>query len=268
MRMLKRFLKVVYFGLFFGRPIKFRCNICGHHNIVGSSRVVDREAPSCSVCGSNLRFRSIVSVLTTRLFESSQVITEIENSSILGLGMSDSSVYSSRLSDAFDYTNSFYHQEPFLDITDVSTSSYSQLQFVISSDVFEHISRPVSVAFENARKLLAPGGIFIISVPYRLDGATVEHFPLLQEAEVLKRNDSFILRNVDSDGKVTEFDKLVFHGGPGTTLEMRVFSLPDLMSSMQSAGFSDIRIHDEDQPQFGIINKRKDSLVLSAVNPA
>lgn len=116
------------------------------------TRVVDREAASCSVCGSNLRFRSIVSVLTTRLFESSQVITEIYNSSIRGLGMSDSSVYSSALSDSFDYTNSFYHQEPFLDITNASTSLYSQLQFVISSDVFEHISRPVSVAFENARK--------------------------------------------------------------------------------------------------------------------
>ncbi len=37
-----------------------------------------------------------------------------------------------------------------------------QLDFVISSDVFEHVPPPVDIAFENTRRMLRPGGLFVL----------------------------------------------------------------------------------------------------------
>jgi hypothetical protein len=56
---------------------------------------------------------------------------------------------------------------------------------------------------------------------------------------------------------------LIWHGGPGNVLEMREFSEQDILKELTDAGFTDIRIHDEDYAQFGIINVRKDSLIIS-----
>ena len=106
-----------------------------------------------------------------------------------------------------------------------------------------------------------------MSVPYRLDGSTIEHFPVLGSWELLNKSGVYTLRNTDSDGVVTEFGNLKFHGGPGSTLEMREFALPDLMNEVERAGFTDVRVHAEDEPEFGVINQRRDSLVLSAVKP-
>ncbi len=97
--------------------------------------------------------------------------------------------------------------------------------FIISSDVFEHVVPPVSRAFENVWKMLKPGGVFVLTVPYGAQRETVEHFPELNEFSIVERDGSFVLRNKTRTGVLQEFNDLVFHGGPRTTLEMRVFSL-------------------------------------------
>ena len=86
--------------------------------------------------------------------------------------------------------------------------------------------------------------------------------------EVVRQSGLYVLRNIDSDGVITEFGNLKFHGGPGSTLEMREFALPDLIDELSTAGFVDVKVHAEDEPEFGIINERKDSLVISAVSPS
>ena len=58
--------------------------------------------------------------------------------------------------------------------------------FIIASDVFEHIAPPVSRAFVNARRLLKPGGVMIFSVPFSLEADTVERFPELFDYRLLE----------------------------------------------------------------------------------
>ena len=99
---------------------------------------------------------------------------------IIGLGMSDWDGYASVLAQKFSYQNTYYHQEPRLDIRDIDPKLEGTMDFVISSDVFEHVPPPVSMAFENARRLLKPNGILVFSTPYSKETETVEHFPELK----------------------------------------------------------------------------------------
>lgn len=170
-----------------------------------------------------------------------------------GWGMSDAG-YAGLLSQKIGYINTFYHQEPRFDITaPLDSSSEGTLDFLISTEVFEHIASPVSPAFKNAQRLLKPTGIFIFTVPYTLMPETQEHFPDLYEYEVINRTGANpILKNITRDGRVQLFDDLVFHGGEGATLEMRVFSQAGLMAELEQAEFVNIKTCSEPCWEFGI----------------
>jgi hypothetical protein len=60
------------------------------------------------------------------------------------------------------------------------------------------------------------------------------------------------LENRTAGGNVQVHSDLVFHGGPGTTLEMRLFSRPALEREFAAAEFSRLRIADEAFPAHGI----------------
>lgn len=237
--------------------IEFRCNICGKTSQAPLSVVNDREAPSCSHCHSSLRMRSVVRALSLALFGKSLVIPDFpKDKNILGLGMSDWDGYALPLSSKLGYINTFYDRDPRLDIMNLSGSNWrdNTYDFVISSDVFEHIPPPVAIAFENIFRLLKPGGAFIFTVPFTKTGITQEYFPELHDYRIVTTEDGKrILVNYTCDGREQIFDNLVFHGGSGFTLEMRLFSEPCLMNDLQQAGFEQISIHTENQPEIGII---------------
>ncbi len=139
--------------------------------------ICDRELPSCSVCGSNLRFRTIISGLSHGIFGKSIALPDFsERHDISGIGLSDAVIYAERLPAKLAYRNTFLHTEPFLDITDISSAEYKDLDFLISSDVFEHVAPPIDRAFRNVRRLLKQGGAFVFSVPFGL-GKTTETLP-------------------------------------------------------------------------------------------
>jgi SAM-dependent methyltransferase len=200
-----------------------------------------------------VRNRAIVHLLTTELFGRSMTIRELpRRRDISGIGLSDSENYAKRLSDKLGYTNTFFHQEPRLDIAAVPEDLTRRFDFIIASDVFEHIAPPVSRAFVNARRLLKPHGVFIFSVPYSLEPETREHFPDLYDYRLIEMNGSWRLENRTADGRKQVFADLVFHGGPGSTLEMRLFSRSGLIREFVNAGFAGVRIADESQPACGI----------------
>ncbi len=217
--------------------VTFRCNVCGKINetkIAG----LRREESSCNGCGSTVRTRAVVSALSVILFKRSLCIPDFPvRPDIRGIGMSDWEGYALPLSKKLSYRNTFYHKEPRLDITVPGPELEGTLDFVISSDVFEHIAPPVSIAFENVRRLLKPGGAFIFTVPYTKEGATIEHFPDLHEYRIVKGDHGYVLKNRAKDGREQIFDNLIFHGGPGATLEMRVFSESSLLEECRNAGF-------------------------------
>ncbi|GAB2503084.1 class I SAM-dependent methyltransferase [Lysobacter humi (ex Lee et al. 2017)] len=231
----------------------FCCNICGHGNTCDPARI-GREDASCVGCGSSVRLRAIVHLLSLALFEESMPLDEFPvRPDIYGLGLSDWAVYAKPLARRFAYLNTFYHTAPRLDITAVPDELAGSADFLIATDVFEHVLAPVSRAFEGARRLLRPGGAFIFSVPFVPgDGDAVEHFPMLHDFRIECEAGEYRLVNTRSDGVVESFGDLVFHGGPGSTLEMRLFSRGSLVREFQRAGFSQVTFHAEAEPRWGI----------------
>jgi SAM-dependent methyltransferase len=219
----------------------FKCNICGTGCCAPVSSL-NREEASCHGCGSTVRMRGVVHTLSIALFEKSMAIEDFPvRKDITGIGMSDWDPYAERLREKFSYKNTFYHKNPRLDITSITKEDEETLDFIISTDVYEHVCPPVEIAFNNTFRMLRPGGVFVFSVPYTLEDVTIEHFPELHDWKLEKR-DQWILQNTTSDGRIQEFNNLVFHGGEGETLEMRVFCEKHLMQLLSDAGFSPVSI--------------------------
>jgi len=233
--------------------VEFECNICGSRNKVDRA-VLDRERRSCAKCHSSVRTRSIIHLLSMELYGESLKIDDFpESRSISGISLSDWPGYVRKLEKKFSYVNTFYHKMPRLDIC--NPEGYGPADFLISSEVFEHVAPPVSRAFAGAYETLKEGGVLILTTPFmNKRETTIEHFPELFEYEIVERAPQhYELVNTTSDGRRQVFRDLKFHGGVGQMLEMRVFSRNDLLSHLRSAGFSKVDVRDEDFPRFGIV---------------
>jgi SAM-dependent methyltransferase len=233
--------------------ISFHCNVCGADCRV-APEAISREIPSCHRCGSTVRLRAIVHLLTTELFGRSIALPDLPHrKDIIGIGLSDSEAYAQPLARKLGYTNTYFHAEPRLDIADVPTERTGLYDFITASDVFEHVAPPVSRAFANARRLLKPGGVLIFSVPFTLAPDTVEHFPDLHDYRLLETDHGWALENRTADGRNQVYSDLLFHGGPGSTLEMRLFSRSGLEREFAAAGFARMRVAAEPCPEHGIV---------------
>jgi len=233
----------------------FQCNICGNINENIPIQIVrNREAQSCQQCRSSLRMRSVIYALSMELFGKNIILPDFpEDKSISGIGMSDWEGYAGLLSQKLAYINTYYHQEPKLDITQIESNQEHQYDFIISTDVFEHIPPPISTAFTNVRRLLKPNGVLIFTVPYKKEGVTEEHFPDLFDFRIVTHKEKSFLINVTKEGVEQVFDNLVFHGGEGFTLEMRMFSELSLREELEQAQFDYVKIYNDKVPEFGII---------------
>jgi SAM-dependent methyltransferase len=230
----------------------FTCNICGASSPIEAD-TFDREIPSCKGCGSNVRWRSVILALSDGLFEQSLVLEQFpERRDIAGAGLSDSTVYADRLAAKFDYRNTQFFGEPRLDITDPPDELLGTLDFLIASDVFEHVEPPVERAFKCSFSLLKPGGLFVLTTPYTHEDETREHFPSLNEYKVVYFKGAPIVVNRAVDGSWEVFENPVLHGGLGATLEMRSFARQSLIDHMEAAGFTGIAVNDEPRIEFGI----------------
>ena len=257
----------------------FTCNVSGN---VFTLKDNEKHREGGNVFGLNSRLRAIIYVLT-KVIKCSEILNNvIPNKNIKGIGMSDAPNLAIELSKKFDYVNTFYHTDPFLDIyNEQHVAKYNNLDFVISSDVFEHISPypNIQYAFNNLFKMLKIGGHVIFSVPFIYDNY-YEHFPSLYDysIEFDKQKNKYYIKNKTIDGKDEILDKcktpsgvlseLYFHGGPGSTLEMRIFSKDILIKHLKGAGFKEITFYDPneiiDMKKYGIFWENKCSLVCYA----
>ncbi len=232
--------------------LAFTCNICGQSNIV-EINTLQRDAKSCSKCQSSVRFRWIIHSLSTCLFGKSLLLENFPYlPSIKGIGLSDEPLYSIELAKRLGYLNTFYHCEPKLDIKNLTANSPSSLDFIIASEVFEHIPYPVQPAFDNLNRLLKPGGVVLFSTPWRPRGYTVEHFANLYEWSIIDWHDSKILLNRTRSGALEAFSTFSFHGGAGDTLEMRLFSRPSLEENFRAAHL-DVEFVSSSYLEYGIV---------------
>lgn len=239
--------------------LRFICNICGKRCQVEEDRLLDpSQPPTCDGCGSNSRVRAIVHLFSLEFFGTSLMIQDFPSLRTLrGLGLSDWAGYADRFEDLFAYQNTFYHIEPKFDITETHPQDQGRFDFVIASEVFEHVRPPVERALAEARRLLVPGGRLILSVPYSLEERTIERFPSLHRFSVAEIDGSPVLVNRRADGLLEAFEGLVFHRGPRTSdvsLEVRLFSRSGLQQALQGAGFAGVTFCGEACLRYGILH--------------
>lgn len=92
----------------------------------------------------------------------------------------------------------------------------------------------------------------------------MEHFPDLYDYQIMETDGHYILRNVTRAGVSQTFDDLVFHGGAGATLEMRLFSESSLLEELRKAGFGKVKIYKDADLAHGIHWSHDWSLPISA----
>ena len=241
----------------------FTCNICG----VACKRLSappGREVPSCPACGSTVRLRSMIALLSREIFGVELAIPDFPVlKGIRGVGMSDPPELAQRLAKKFYYINTFYHQEPRLDVVEPGQEHLGRYDFILSSEVMEHVPPPVERAFVNLHRMLKPDGLLLFTVPYGIDGRTAEHFPELYEYSLASPGGRTVLVNRRRDGSLELFENLSFHGGAGSTLEMRVFTETSLKEIIATAGFTSVQIASEDVPEFGVLHGETCSLPVA-----
>ena len=280
--------------------VPFECNVCGAPANFGEAERLNPELASC-LCGSNVRLRWLVHRLSLELFGSSIPLPRFPvDRSLTGLGLTDSHSIAHILEQRLTYRNTYLHQEPRFDLTR-DPSPIGPLDFLIASEVLEHVEPPVSRAFRRAASILKPSGFVLLTVPWIFDGEpkseipelqdwkfcwhdgawtvvnrradggtdffpriavdegpgpcfghTREHFPNLHDWTLQTEAGETILLNKQRSGETEVFHNLVFHGGAGLALEMRLFTRNCLEKDLRAAGFNAIEFESQETAEWGI----------------
>ncbi|MCK5665790.1 MAG: hypothetical protein KAI17_20020, partial [Thiotrichaceae bacterium] len=230
------------------------CTICGSLYLLDTGNN-SREGKLCPKCGASGRAQAIAYYVSKILYDDVVPLNKhAVNKSKKIIGLSDGRVYADILQKKYDYTNTFYHREPFIDITCPPEKLHGVFDLLITTEVFEHINGPSIKAFYGALNILKPGGYMILTVPFINNGDSIEHY-----REGLKNYDShqtkeghWVAELEFNDGSKEVDEEARFHGGPGKTLEIRLFNRSRLISELDLAGFDEVVIHDENLPQWAI----------------
>jgi hypothetical protein len=195
-----------------------------------------REGANCNSCNSTSRDRAMLLnihwAFLRKLFMNPRSVPKI-------IGVSDGQLIERILKTIYrsNYQNYQYHQEPKLDITQVSPNLYATADIISCTEVLEHVAPPVNLAFFGLWNLLKKNGTLILSVPHSDSGGThVEHFPEMDNVELILEDKPRLIGTL-KNGNQTEFTELIFHGGIGSTLEYRIFSKASLCSYLDLAKF-------------------------------
>ena len=247
--------------------MQFHCNICGAANEFPPAGF-GRDEPSCASCGSTVRLRALLHALSDEIFGMPLALSDFPVlKSIRGLGIADQSVCASLLESRFDYRNTFYHDAPRFDISQ-PPEERGTLDFILASEIFEHVAPPVEQSLANACAMLKPHGFLAMTVPYLPADTTKEHFAGLCESSLVTVGGHPVLVNRSRSGEWQVFEDLEFHGGDGSTLELRVFGAADLRQKLVDAGFSRVEFVAAQYPPFGIAHSQSWSLpVIAAKQP-
>jgi SAM-dependent methyltransferase len=230
--------------------ISFICNVCGAHNEV----LVFQTEPASCACGSNVRLRALIHLLSMEMFGQSIVLRDFPKlKAVRGLGICDHQGYAGILAEKFDYTNTYYDREPRFDLLEVHPQLCGWYDFILAADVIEHIAPPIEFALEEMCRLLKPNGFLGLTIFCNAADQMREDFPELNDFRVVPLGNSRVLINRRRDGTLEIREDIVLHGGTGETLEMREFGITDLRAKLLAAGFTDMYFLAENLPEIGVL---------------
>ena len=115
--------------------------------------------------------------------------------------------------------------------------------------------------------MLRPGGLIVLTVPFDERTDTTEHFPNVRDFKLLNFDAEWLLVGRTDAGSYELHDDLTFHGGPGTTVEMRFFSRQAVIEHLAAAGFVDISVFDRTVPAYGIFPPHQEGVPITARKP-
>ena len=233
--------------------VEATCSICGGKYALDTKGSY-REGALCTHCGSSGRSQSIAYALTHYVFKQEVALSDLEKQKRLKIvGLSDGPTYAKILAKKCDYTNTYYHTDPFLDIIKPGPKYLGQCDALISADVFEHVLAAPSHAFKGAYDILKPGGYLILTVPFVNVGPHKEHYPGLVNYTSEQRADGSWIAHLKYAGGRKETDESpCFHGGPGKTLEVRLFNRDRIEEELAWAGFEKVIVHVDNMPERGM----------------
>jgi SAM-dependent methyltransferase len=186
--------------------------------VLGPAHFADPELPSCSRCASNIRTRWLVHRLSRELFAQSLPLFEFPSrQTVTGLGLSDPDVLADPLIEKFSYRNTFYDHAPRFDIRS-DDSPLADLDFLIASEVFEHVEPPVARAFRNSARLLKPSGFMLLTTPWVYEGPPENALPDLYDWKLVQEDGTWVIVNRNPAGQVERYHDLAFDGRPGRCL--------------------------------------------------
>jgi SAM-dependent methyltransferase len=251
--------------------VTFTCNLCGTKS-ERPAGPLPREHEDCPHCRSSVRIRALIALLSKEIFGTLLTLPEFPVlKGIRAIGMSDAPELAERLAEKFDYTNTFYDQAPAFDVTAPDPRDDARYDFILSSEVLEHVPPPVERAFSALNRMLKRDGLLLMTTPYSLGGQTREHFPELHEYTLASLGGRVVLVNRRRDGSMETFENLTFHqapaetpGGHGSALEMRVFTEGSLRAILCNAGFPEIHFAAENFAEFGVEHSEMWSLPIAA----
>lgn len=245
--------------------LTFTCNCCSTRISSIPFDELDRETGFCPSCGANVRHRSILALLSLEAFGKSLDLARWPENRAFALAMVGEIGAKQKLSQKLTCVEPALDasREPFLRFDGVAKHLDGTANAVICSDVLQHLV-PLRGAFAWLYRLLKPGGLLILTVPYGFE-PTQEFFPNLHEWSIDGDGEERTLRNVTAAGKVETFDVAETYGAG--RVAARLFGLADLRESLRKAGFTGVTIAGADNLQFGIQYRYPWGLPITARKP-
>jgi GT2 family glycosyltransferase/SAM-dependent methyltransferase len=161
-----------------GPPIAWCCNVCARWNVTPVDHLrVDEEGRDgpCAGCGSGVGLRTVVHALSTALLGESVAIDDFPvRHDLRGLGIGDRSEAATRLAGKVTYTVTALDAEPRFDLSSIDPALDATFDFIVVHGTLDEVPPPVSSAFENLHRLLVPGGVLVVWVPYTMRDPAVE----------------------------------------------------------------------------------------------
>ena len=224
--------------------MEFLCNVCLNSNSIDLEGI-HREVPSCAYCMSTSRQREICWAIE-------KISSEFEYPYIVGI--SDHPIIENflQLRHRCNYTNTFFHQTPKLDISNPKPFWENRADILINSDVIEHTFFPLKNSLDGCRDIVRDGGSLILTAPWSEKDESVEYYPWMVSYRTIINGGLVECFGLDTNGDEHLIDAPDFHGGPGNTLVTRKIELSQLLHELKQSGFTDIVVHQHDIPELGI----------------